>query len=338
MSNMVRIQDSRDSVCIRKEEGMLDVGISIACLSDSVHGYVGGTMGGGTSPLDPIFYLHHGNIDKLWQQWEDRYTNVQSSFPNGNSGMIHYSPSDGYPFAVTPNSMLDSRSLLRPAFSGSGRNLDVWFAENGKVLLDGANGSPFVASDVNQVYTYRYTAATSPGSSTFAGSMYVGDVQNDASGNVINDSKGGFEINNNVKCNFLSGGEIVFSPGFLAKNGSQMVAKIITSPNEVAPLSQRVYQNPVLEETKEELQSPFYLKVFPNPMSEGGIIQYGINEAAMVQILLTDINGKIIKVFESEVKYPGNYRTQINVSNLSHGIYFCKIIIGKQIKVFKIIK
>lgn len=36
MSNMVRIQDSRDSVCIRKEEGMLDVGISIACLSDSV--------------------------------------------------------------------------------------------------------------------------------------------------------------------------------------------------------------------------------------------------------------------------------------------------------------
>ena len=35
-----------------------------------VHNAVGGTMGSSTSPKDPIFWLHHGFIDKLWADWE----------------------------------------------------------------------------------------------------------------------------------------------------------------------------------------------------------------------------------------------------------------------------
>ena len=35
-----------------------------------VHNAVGGTMGTSTSPKDPIFWLHHGFIDKLWADWE----------------------------------------------------------------------------------------------------------------------------------------------------------------------------------------------------------------------------------------------------------------------------
>ena len=30
-----------------------------------------GHMGNGMSPLDPIFWLHHCNIDRLWAQWQD---------------------------------------------------------------------------------------------------------------------------------------------------------------------------------------------------------------------------------------------------------------------------
>jgi tyrosinase len=37
---------------------------------DQVHGWVGGDMGLVTrSPLDPIFWLHHCNIDRLWAEW-----------------------------------------------------------------------------------------------------------------------------------------------------------------------------------------------------------------------------------------------------------------------------
>jgi tyrosinase len=42
-----------------------------------VHLYVGGdtrnnggTMTENTSPNDPVFFLHHANIDRIWAQWE----------------------------------------------------------------------------------------------------------------------------------------------------------------------------------------------------------------------------------------------------------------------------
>lgn len=35
-----------------------------------VHGAIAGTMGTSTSPADPLFWLHHGFIDKLWADWQ----------------------------------------------------------------------------------------------------------------------------------------------------------------------------------------------------------------------------------------------------------------------------
>jgi tyrosinase len=35
-----------------------------------VHGWVGGTMSDpATSPVDPVFYMHHANLDRLWWVW-----------------------------------------------------------------------------------------------------------------------------------------------------------------------------------------------------------------------------------------------------------------------------
>ncbi|WP_420476657.1 tyrosinase family protein [Noviherbaspirillum sp. ST9] len=34
-----------------------------------VHNIIGGAMGGLRSPNDPIFYLHHANVDRLWHAW-----------------------------------------------------------------------------------------------------------------------------------------------------------------------------------------------------------------------------------------------------------------------------
>ncbi len=36
---------------------------------DNVHGAIGGFMGAFLSPVDPIFYLHHSNMDRLWDVW-----------------------------------------------------------------------------------------------------------------------------------------------------------------------------------------------------------------------------------------------------------------------------
>lgn len=36
----------------------------------AVHNAVGGTMAGSGSPGDPLFWLHHANVDRLWAQWQ----------------------------------------------------------------------------------------------------------------------------------------------------------------------------------------------------------------------------------------------------------------------------
>lgn len=45
-----------------------------------IHGFVGGTMGSFSSPLDPIFWTHHCRIDELWMEW-----NVLQNHPNTNN-------------------------------------------------------------------------------------------------------------------------------------------------------------------------------------------------------------------------------------------------------------
>ena len=40
-------------------------------IHNSVHVWVGGSMGSvPTAPADPIFWMHHANIDRLWWQWQ----------------------------------------------------------------------------------------------------------------------------------------------------------------------------------------------------------------------------------------------------------------------------
>ncbi|HEY0791684.1 MAG TPA: tyrosinase family protein [Chthoniobacterales bacterium] len=39
---------------------------------NNVHVWISGDMGIFMSPLDPIFWLHHANIDRLWKVWEGK--------------------------------------------------------------------------------------------------------------------------------------------------------------------------------------------------------------------------------------------------------------------------
>lgn len=46
---------------------------------NNVHNWVGGDMENYLSPLDPLFFVHHGNIDRLWVVWNQKYANTTSS-------------------------------------------------------------------------------------------------------------------------------------------------------------------------------------------------------------------------------------------------------------------
>jgi tyrosinase len=53
----------------RLEGWRMDPASRPAGLHNRVHVWVGGDMGPGTSPNDPVFYLNHCNVDRIWEAW-----------------------------------------------------------------------------------------------------------------------------------------------------------------------------------------------------------------------------------------------------------------------------
>lgn len=45
-------------------------------LHNKVHVWVGGSMLPGTSPNDPIFFLHHCNVDRIWALWQSCHSTI----------------------------------------------------------------------------------------------------------------------------------------------------------------------------------------------------------------------------------------------------------------------
>lgn len=57
-------------------------------LHNPVHGWVGGTMGDKTkAPADPVFWLHHSNVDRLWAGWQPKHTDQNPNLSGKNVTM-----------------------------------------------------------------------------------------------------------------------------------------------------------------------------------------------------------------------------------------------------------
>ncbi len=80
---------------------------------NSVHNLVGGDMTSGTSPNDPLFWLHHCNIDRVWAEWQVRHG--LTSYKPSTGGPAPHNLHDVLPFlgtqGVTPADVLDFRAL-----------------------------------------------------------------------------------------------------------------------------------------------------------------------------------------------------------------------------------
>ena len=80
------------------------------------HTWTGGTMAGGQSPLDPLFYLHHGNLDRLWAIWQrnnpasEQYSTTGISCGAANN-VAAVALNDAMVGGATPASMMDHRAL-----------------------------------------------------------------------------------------------------------------------------------------------------------------------------------------------------------------------------------
>lgn len=71
----------------------------LAATHNAGHRFIGGHMGGANSPNDPVFWMHHANVDRVWANWQD-YQLSQ----NASSTYVDYWPSEteDSPFSGSP--------------------------------------------------------------------------------------------------------------------------------------------------------------------------------------------------------------------------------------------
>lgn len=108
------------------------------------HLWVGGHMDGYESPVDPLFWLHHCNVDRLWAIWQrnnPHLTGAQAYSGAGRAGTDN-TPLDGkmpwsYPGgAETPKAVLD-HTALGYAYERDFALERAWYEANGTILITG---------------------------------------------------------------------------------------------------------------------------------------------------------------------------------------------------------
>ena len=62
---------------VLSETTYTDFTTQLEFVHNDVHGWVGGTMSLiTTAPADPLFWLHHAQVDRLWSQWQAKPSNA----------------------------------------------------------------------------------------------------------------------------------------------------------------------------------------------------------------------------------------------------------------------
>jgi tyrosinase len=105
------------------------------------HTWVGGFMNSASSPRDPIFYLHHGMVDKLWQDWIEHHNYQQGDNMYVRTDMPRYDGNTSGIPSVDPDTLLDSNKL------------GVFYAESGLAELHDYT----VTTSRPAVFYYQYT-------------------------------------------------------------------------------------------------------------------------------------------------------------------------------------
>jgi Common central domain of tyrosinase/Secretion system C-terminal sorting domain len=290
------------------------------------HQWIGGTMMEFYSPLDPVFFLHHTMIDKLWDDWEEKLPFDQSDIivngANLNQETIeHYSPLYGYLEDYHAN-YASGRTPQIPSYANETRqgSIDVWYSDyTTKTVVMHGYGSNFSfdtnSSGGNKDYTY--VSATTAGGSGVTGTFYIGSVKRQSDGQVVASDWGGVRVAGN--CNFKAGAAILFMLGFEATYGANMVAKIVTTHNSNRQSAENSISVTESEDTRENLL------LFPNPTSDNITVKVPSKFQGELDSEILDIMGNALikKHFDTHIG-----ELTFSVSSLKTGLYFCRVSTG----------
>ena len=86
------------------------------------------------------------------------------------------------------------------------------------------------------------------------------------------------------------------------------------------------------------LEEELGVRCFPNPFYSTTTLEFNLSETNNVSISITDVMGRIVKPIQTKNLQQGKNKIEINLSELNHGIYFCKINSTENSLTIKLIK
>jgi len=69
------------------------------------------------------------------------------------------------------------------------------------------------------------------------------------------------------------------------------------------------------------------LRNYPNPFNPATTIHYRVEEKGLVRLVIYDITGRVVRELKREVQDPGGYQLTFDGSELSSGVYICRVYI-----------
>jgi hypothetical protein len=131
-------------------------------------------------------------------------------------------------------------------------------------------------------------------------------------------SAGGYNVNGGVSISWTLGETII--PTF--QNGNLILTNGFQSQLIVTAV-------------EENLDVPVNIKVFPNPASEIVNIQFDTPVDGEIVVYLLDSQGRLVK---RDLIEPSMAQKQLNLQDIAAGIYYIKLVKGKLVNVYKVVK
>ncbi len=235
-------------------------------------------------------------------------------------------------YPVNPNDIINSRNVSSGVSSIP--TSDVWYAFQKKLLLDG-KGESFQATG-NKLYCY-----VAWNGSSVEGTIYAGDVQRDASDNIVADTKGGFVIQSG-NTDFRAGKSIELRPGFSVVLGATFSAQIVDKPCGYTTnnLMAEPDNDPVLylqSKTDKGLKAGEG-KAYPNPFTSELSIDYNVETDTPLSIELVNALGQSVWQQKYGIQTQGLFNATIPTQDLPKGLYHVLIRNAKNQVTLKMIR
>lgn len=126
---------------------------------------------------------------------------------------------------------------------------------------------------------------------------------------------------------------------FTTVSGSKVRLNILSITGTSGPT---IYEFEVYGSLKSALVTPEpavseipEIGISPNPVKDRATISYSVPNAAPVKIDMLSVTGQLSKTFINEFREAGNYKLEVNASDLHGGLYIIRLSSGKSIQTIK---